>query len=808
MHASRRAICVLVLAMGAVSVSCGGGSDAVGPGGGGDVASVEVTPSADTVQVGATVTLQVTVHDAKGGVLTGRKVFWASEHTDIATVSDQGVVSGIAPGDVQIAASTGGKSDASTVTVLAPGVASVTIAPSSPSIVVGGSVQLSATTRDKDGNTLTGHTVTWASSDDKVATVSSSGLVTGIAQGAVTITATSDGVSGTTRVSVAPVPANAVIVSPNTATITIGQTTQLSAMVTDAQGNPLPGRSISWESNHTNIARVSSSGVVTGVAQGTATITATSDGKSGHATITVQAVPVASVDVEPSSANLNVGDTKQLTATPKDANGNALTGRTVTWSSSNDGVASVSGSGLVTAKAQGSAVISARSGGQTGFATINVASVAVASIDISPANPSVVIGDQITLTATPKDANGNALSGRSVEWFSNNESVATVSSNGATTAVLTAKAIGQATITATSEGKNGTTTVTVVQAPVASVTVAPDTATIQAGASTQLTATTKDANGNTLTGRTVTWSSSNPGAAVVDQNGKVTGVAPGTATITATSEGKSGTAQITVTSPPVGSVTVTPGSASIPVYRTVQLDAKTLDAAGHPLEGRMVTWSSSADQIATTSSSGLVTGIAAGSAVITALAEGQAGTANITVTPPAVATVTVDPPTATLLIGQSQQLTATELDEKGAPLTDRSVAWSTSDAKVVAVDGNGLITAVGPGTAVITATSENVKGTSTIVVIPIPVASVSVAPADTTVTAGDHVQLRVTLADAVGNLLSLEGRMIDWTTSDGHLASVDRTGRVSAKAPGMATITATSEGKSGSSALTIVKKER
>jgi len=287
---------------------------------------------------------------------------------------------------------------------------------------------------------------------------------------------------------------------------------------------------------------------------------------------------------------------------------------------------------LVWGAASGSAVISAKSGGQTGFATINVATVAVASIDISPSNPSVAVGDQITLTATPKDANGNALSGRSVEWFSNNESVATVSSSGATTAVLTAKATGQATITATSEGKNGTTTVTVVQAPVASVTVAPDTATIQAGASTQLTATTKDAHGNTLTGRTVTWTSSNPSVATVDQSGKVTGVAAGSATITATSEGKSGSTVVTVTPAPVATVTVSPSPASVKRGSNLGLTVTLLDAAGHALTGRVITWSSSDTSRATVNSSGVVHGVAEGTVTITATSEGKTGTSTVTVT--------------------------------------------------------------------------------------------------------------------------------------------------------------------------------
>src|SRR5207245_8778689 len=104
---------------------------------------------------------------------------------------------------------------------------------------------------------------------------------------------------------------------------------------------------------------------------------------------------------------------------------------------------------------------------------------------------------------------------------------------------------------ATGEGKSGTASVTVAGAPVATVTVTPATASVQAGQTVQLTATLKDANGNILTGRVVTWSSSNNTAASVNSNGLVAANAAGSATITATSEGKTGTSAITVTPVPV-----------------------------------------------------------------------------------------------------------------------------------------------------------------------------------------------------------------------------------------------------------------
>ena len=228
-------------------------------------------------------------------------------------------------------------------------VASVSVSPPSASVLVGGTVSLVATTLDSAGGVLTGRAVTWSSSNTGIATVNGSGVVTALAPGSSTMTATSEGKTGTASVAVSSVPVASVTVAPATASPPVGQTVQLTATPQDASGNPLSGRAITWSSSSTTVATVSGSGLVTARAAGSATITATSEGQSGTAAITVPApAPVASVSVSPASATLQIGQTVQLTATPKDANGNPLTGRTITWGSSNTAVATVTGSGLVT----------------------------------------------------------------------------------------------------------------------------------------------------------------------------------------------------------------------------------------------------------------------------------------------------------------------------------------------------------------------------------------------------------------------------------------------------------------------------
>ncbi|TMQ52000.1 MAG: Ig domain-containing protein, partial [Candidatus Eisenbacteria bacterium] len=270
-----------------------------------------------------------------------------------------------------------GGSDTAVVTVTPVPVASVTVTPTSASAQVGQTVQLSATTQDSTGAVLTGRAVSWSSSNLSVASVNGSGLVTGLAAGATTVTATSEGQGGTSSITVSSVPVASVAVIPTSATIQVGQTQQLAATLKDASGNTLSGRVVSWSSSNPSVATVSGSGVVTAAAVGSAIITATSEGQTGTSSITITNVPVASVAVTPTSAGIQVGQTVQLTATPQDGSGSPLSGRAVTWASSNGLVATVSGSGLVTAAAVGSATITATSEGQGGTSSITVSNVPV-----------------------------------------------------------------------------------------------------------------------------------------------------------------------------------------------------------------------------------------------------------------------------------------------------------------------------------------------------------------------------------------------------------------------------------------------
>jgi uncharacterized protein YjdB len=237
---------------------------------------------------------------------------------------------------------------------------------------VGESAQLTAEPLDGRGAVLPGRSVAWSSSRPNVASVDGSGVIAALSPGSAVITATVEGKSGVAAITVSPAPVASVGVSPSSATLVVGQTVELEAQPRDAWGRPLGGRSVTWSSDRSEVAVVTSSGIVAAVSAGTATITASSEGRSGTATIVVEAPTVHRVEITPATATLDQGGSFRLTATVYDSRGNAIPGAPVAWASSDTRIATVDNTGRVFGVAEGSVVITATSGDRAGTAAVGV----------------------------------------------------------------------------------------------------------------------------------------------------------------------------------------------------------------------------------------------------------------------------------------------------------------------------------------------------------------------------------------------------------------------------------------------------
>lgn len=240
--------------------------------------------------------------------------------------------------------------------------------------------------------------------------------------------------------------------------VPVGATRRLTArLIRGAETTMVSGAS--WATSNASIAMISDGNLLTAVAGGTTRITATYDGLAASAD--VQVVPptpavVASVRMQPSSVTLAVGATATLVATPLDAANQPIAGRTVTWSSASDAIATVA-AGAVTGRATGSTTVRATVDGVVGTAAVTVEAAPVAAIDVTLAATSITVGQQTSASAVTRDGSGNLLTGRAVTWTTSNSAVATVDGTG----VVRGIAAGTAVITGTSEGRGDGETITV-----------------------------------------------------------------------------------------------------------------------------------------------------------------------------------------------------------------------------------------------------------------------------------------------------------------------------------------------------------
>jgi uncharacterized protein YjdB len=345
----------------------------------GPAAEIEVGPEEVLLAApGETAELEVTVYDEDGNLIPSPSVEWQSSDEGVVTVQD-GIVTAVGEGSATVTATSGSASSSIVVDVSAPPQvpATVTVSPETLEFTeLGVGQSLSATVHDGEGNEIASPEVEWASSDGAVATVDEDGVVTPVAEGSATITATSGEASGSAEVTVTledPTTEPSVEVSPEAITLTsIGATESLSTLVRDEEGNEVVDAEIQWSSSNESVATVDEDGVVTAVAPGSATITATSGVVSGSTEVSVELEGPALV-VSPATLLLSsVGATGTLEATLYDVEGVAVVDPEVEWTSSDEAVATVDEDGVVTAVAEGSATITATSGDVAGTAAVTV----------------------------------------------------------------------------------------------------------------------------------------------------------------------------------------------------------------------------------------------------------------------------------------------------------------------------------------------------------------------------------------------------------------------------------------------------
>jgi hypothetical protein len=367
-------------------------------------------------------------------------------------------------------------------------------------------------------------------------------------------------------------------------TLEVGRTAQLSAAAYDAAGRVIRGKLITFASSNVAVAKIDGTGLVTAIAPGTVTLSATTDGVKATAQMSVvaPAIKVASVTVTLQKASLVVGDTTRAAAVAMDATGHVLTGLAVTWSipAANATTASIDSLGKVLATAAGTVPVVATVTGVAGTASLTVTAPATAPAPTAAAihwttniSSQLAIGATAQIGAAAYDASGNVMPGKTITYTSSNPEFATLS----TTGLLRGIALGIPTISASVDGKTISVQIAVsgtapTPGKVARVTVNLSRNYLVTGDSTQASASAFDSAGTAVTGLSVSWSVPPTSATLanVDGGGKVHSLAAGSASVVATVSGVTGNAALTIadatTSPPPTSsppATATGSAASV-----------------------------------------------------------------------------------------------------------------------------------------------------------------------------------------------------------------------------------------------------
>jgi uncharacterized protein YjdB len=629
----------------------------------------------------ATGTYQLTYTILPTGDGVNRDVTWTSSAPDVATVGENGLVTFKKPGKATIIVKTvdtgtnGNLIDTCEFYINNP-VQAVDLDYTSITLKLDEKFRLTTKVTPDDA---TNKTILWSSSDTNVVTVNDEGMVVAVGSGSATILAKSEDSGATSMCNVTVYqPVTSLTISNETMTVRKGTEFWLNAK---ALPENAMNKEISWSSNDTSVATVDSNGKVTTLEAGSCVITATSQdsGVTARCTLTVLQ-PITGIYLNTSSKTIMKGEKFVIipTITPSDADN-----KNVTYTSSDDSIAKVDSSGIVTGMKGGQAIIIAKTEERGLIASCQVTvQEFVSDVSVSSKVSKVNIGETSQLTAT---VTTETATNRTISWSSSNNSVLTVDQNGKIKGIRVGKATVYARATDGS-GMSGSVSIEVIN-PVTSISVSPTSVSIPEGRSTKVSATVSPSN---ATYRDVEWSSSDTSIATVDYDGEITGLKAGVCKVYATSSDGNevvGICKVTVT-PIVAATGITINSKSITMLAG---QTRTLTARIKPTKStESIKWVSGDTSVATVSSSGVVTSRGQGSTEIYAISSetGVESSCEVIVLALNATYITLE------------QYDSYDLDVFGSTET---IKWYSNNKRVATVTSGGMVVARMAGTTTITA---------------------------------------------------------------------------------------------------------
>jgi trimeric autotransporter adhesin len=790
-----------------VFVGCGGSSSGGGTTPTKTLVSIQITPAASSIANGATqqLTATGTYSDGTTGTLTAN---WLSSSLTVATINTAGLATGVGGGTTTISATSGAVTGTTTLTVVA--LQSITVTPAAATVAPNGMQQFTATGNYSDSShkDLTS-TAAWSATTG--ATITSGGLATGVKPGATaTITATSGSITATASLTVTN-PLASIAVTPATISLAPNATQQYTATGTYFDGSTQNiTTSVTWSAS--TGATITSGGLATAVtANTTVTIQAAQGNIVGTAILTVTN-PLVSIAVTPPNPSVAASFTQAFTATGTyaDTTTQILTA-SVTWASSNPLVATISNiqgsQGVATGVTAGTVQITATSGSIVGSTSLTVTSATLTSIAVTPVAKQIVFQQQqqYLATGTFSDSSTQDITS-TVTWTSSDTAHISITPTGiggglATGVATTSTAV---TITATDpkSTKFGSTTATVIPPTITSIAITPTTASLAVGTVRQYTATATLNNGSTANYTSlVSWNSDNTAAATVGlHSGLVSGIAAGTANITATYNGVTSPAlNLSVNAVSVQSITVTPISATMPVGVTLPFSATAVFADGTSQNiSANAGWKSQNASVATLNSFGVASSLGQGTTSITASLGGVTSSpAQLAVDNSTLSTISVAPPSTVLPVGKTINYNAygTYTDGLTFPLTNL-VTWTSSAPALVSISSSSGVASTlqaGPAVTIYATPNTGPQGTASVIVTQSALTKIAVTPATAMIPVSVSTPFTAIGTFADGSTQDLTS-YVTWAANPSSVATINSglnaPGVASGQTPGQAIVTA------------------
>jgi len=567
---------------------------------------------------------------------------WNSSNPADATIGVTGLAIGVAPGVTTIGAALEGQ-NASTTLNVGPSLASIQVSPLTATIAAGTGQQFTATGTYSDGSQQNLTTsVSW-STNPSFAPISANGLATGMMLGQTSVVATVGTINGSALLTVTSATLTGVTVSPANPSIAAGTTQAFTASGTFSDGSTQDlTTQVQWNSSNSSVATINTNGLAASFVAGQTSITATFGTASNSAVLTVTPGVLSSITITPANNSLLVGSTQQFTATGtfSDNTQQDLTSVSA-WNSSNQNVATITASGLVTAAAAGVTTVNATFNSVNGYTalTVNNPPPELQSISVSPSSSSVAVGfsQQFTALGTFGDGSTHDITSL-VQWSSSAAFVAAIGNTSGSYGLASGAGAGASTITASSGLVLGNASLTVTNALLASITVNPAGSVVPPGGSSQFTATGNFSDGTSSDlSSSVLWSSSYPTVATISNTqgsqGLATGTSPGSTRISAAYNSLLDSTTLTVQDQLV-SIAIVPSSALLAPDSSQQFRAMGTYLSGVQQDlTNQVAWTSSNPAVAVINSSGLAVSATIGQTTIAAVLGSLTSDANLGVTP-------------------------------------------------------------------------------------------------------------------------------------------------------------------------------